>query len=226
MRPLPEVELMLDDRRRTLTAADGSYHFANVPRGRHKIVVVYRSREPFFFTTPADLEVDEDDTVNFGIGFSLSGLMGQVLNDAGQGVGGVTVVIWSRGLKWTASTQADGSFFVPSLVAGEYEVQVDDDSLPAGYSADALAEPQRVTVGASAPGKAIFTRRAFRSISGRVLSYDPKEGRYVLVVGAQVILHVRALATQTDLKVFDCSQHFSDFDESFILLFDSYHIEV
>ena len=77
MPPMKEVEVMLDDRRRTLTGADGSYRFPNVHRGKHKVEAMYTSKEPFFFTTPADLEVDEDATVNFGIGYSLSGLMGQ-----------------------------------------------------------------------------------------------------------------------------------------------------
>jgi hypothetical protein len=199
MRPMPEAEVILDDRRHTLTRADGSYRFPNVPRGKHKIVAMYRSRAPFFFTTASDLEVDEDATVNFGIGYALSGLTGQVLNDAGQGVGGVTVAIRSRGLKWSAVTEADGSFFVSSLVAGDYEVQVDEDSLPVGYSADAIAEPQRVTVGASSPGKAAFMARAYRSISGRVLSYDSKAGRYVPVNRAQVILREPGLTAMTDL---------------------------
>ena len=122
------------------------------PRHTTELQAVYRSRDPFFFTTPSDLEVDEDATVNFGIGYSLSGLTGHVLNDAGQGIGGVTVVIRSRGLKWSAVTDGDGSFFVASLVAGDYDVQVDEDSLPAGYSAEALVGAQRVTVGASSPG--------------------------------------------------------------------------
>jgi hypothetical protein len=199
MRPMPEVEVMLDDRRRTLTHADGSYRFPNVPRGTHRIEAKYHSSDPFFFTTASGLEVDENATVNFGIGYSLSGLMGQVLNDAGGGVAGVTVEIRRRGQKWSTVTEADGSFFVSSLVAGDYEVQADEDSLPAGYSADALAEPQRVTVGVASPGKAAFTARAFRSISGRVLSYDPGAGRYVPVIGTQVILREPGLTTLTDL---------------------------
>lgn len=198
MRPMPEVEVMLDDRRRALTRADGSYRFPNVPRGKHKIAVTYVSRAPFFFTTPSALEVDESATVNFGIGYSLSGLMGQVLNDAGQGVPGVTVAIRSRGLKWSAATEADGRFFVSALAAGEYDVQVDEDSLPAGYSAETLAGPRQVTVGATSPGKAAFTARASRSIAGRVLSYDPKAGQYVPVIGARVILREPGLETVTD----------------------------
>ena len=198
MPPMPEVEVMLDDRRRTLTGADGSYRFPNVHRGKHKIEALYTSKEPFFFTTPSDLEVDEDATVNFGIGYSLSGLTGQVLNDAGQGVAGVSVAIESRGKKWSATTEADGSFFVGSLVAGDYDVQADGDSLPAGYSADGFGDPQRVTVGATSPGKAAFTARAFRSISGRVLSYDTTAGRYVPVVRAQVILREPGSISTTD----------------------------
>jgi hypothetical protein len=188
MPPMPEVEVMLDSRRRTLSRADGSYRFPGVPRGKHKIVVTYHSRDPFFYTTPSDLEVDEDASVNFGIGYTLSGLMGTVFNDAGQGVAGVVIVLRSRGQKWTAATEADGSFFVPALVAGDYDVQADEDSLPPGYSADALAEPQKVTVGATAPGRAAFTARALRSISGRVIRYDTKLGTYVPVVRAQVTL--------------------------------------
>jgi Carboxypeptidase regulatory-like domain len=199
MPPMPEVDVILDNRRHTRTRADGSYRFPNVPRGKHRIVAMYRSREPSFFTTASAPEVDEDATVNFGIGYSLSGLMGQVLNDAGQGVAGITVEIRSRGLKRSVATEADGSFFVSSLVAGDYEVQVDEDSLPAGYSTDGLVEPQQVTVGASSPGKAAFTARAFRSISGRVLSYDSKAGRYVPVSRAQVSLGEPGLTAITDL---------------------------
>jgi hypothetical protein len=200
MQPMPEVEVVLDDRRRTLTHADGSYRFSNVPRGTHRIAAKYRSRELFFFTTASDLEVEEDTTVNFGIGYSLSGLMGQVLNDAGQGVPDVNVVIRGKGLKRSAATEADGSFFVSSLMAGDYDVEVDENSLPVGYSTETLAEHQRVTVGASSPGKTTFTARAFRSISGRVLCYDSTAGRYVPAIRSQVILQEPGLTATTDLR--------------------------
>ena len=198
MPPLPEVEIMLDDRRHTFTKADGTYRLLHVPRGKHKIAAVYRSRDPFFFTTPSDLEVDEDATVNFGIGYSLSGLMGQVVNDAGQGVAGVKVSIRSRGQRWSAATDPNGSFFVSSLVAGDYDVDVDEDSLPAGFSTDPPIQPQRIKVGAMSPGNASFTARAFRAISGRVLGYDTKAGRYVPVSGAQVTLRETGMTTLTD----------------------------
>jgi hypothetical protein len=198
MPPMAEVEIMLDGRRRTLTGTDGSYRLPNVARGKHKIQAIFSSKDPFFFTTPSDLEVDEDATVNFGIGYTLSGLTGQVLNDAGLGVAGVRVAIESRGKKWSATTEGDGAFFVTSLVAGEYVVQADEDSLPAGYSAGALAEPRQVTVGASSPGKADFTVRALRSISGRVVSYDSTAGKYAPVNGADLALKEPGLTTMTD----------------------------
>jgi hypothetical protein len=199
MPPMAEVEILLDDRRRVLTRIDGSYRFTNVPRGKHRIAAQYSSREPFFYTTPSDLEVEENATVDFGIGYSLSGLMGHVLNDAGQGVDGVSVAIRSRGLKRSAVTEADGSFFLSGLVAGDYEVQADEDTLPAGYSGDSLVDPQTVTVGASSPGKAAFTVRAFRSISGRVLGYDTVASQYVPVNNAPVFLKEPGLTVSTDL---------------------------
>jgi hypothetical protein len=170
-----------------------------VHRGKHKLEAIYSSKEPFFFTTPSSLEVDEDATTNFGIGYSLSGLTGKILNDAGQGVAGIAVTIESRGRKWSATTEADGSFFVGSLVAGDYEVRADGDSLPVGYSADGFGDPRKATVGATSPGKADFAARALRSIAGRVVMYDTKQVQYVPVSGAQVMLREPGLAAITDL---------------------------
>jgi hypothetical protein len=65
--PIPEVEITLDDRQRTWTRSDGSYRFSGVPRGTHRITVLYHSPEPFLFTTPSDVEVGENAIVNIGI---------------------------------------------------------------------------------------------------------------------------------------------------------------
>jgi tetratricopeptide (TPR) repeat protein len=53
-------------------------------------------------------------------------------------------------------------------------------------------------VGATSPGRAVFQVRAFRSVSGRVLTYDTTASRYVPVVGAQVHLREPGLTTATD----------------------------
>jgi hypothetical protein len=199
MKPIPGVEVMLDDRERTITSANGSYRFPGVTRGKHRIAVLYRSPDPFFFTTASDLEVDEGATVNFGIGHTLSGLMGRVMNDAGHGLAGITVLIMSRGSKWSKVTDANGSFFASSLIAGDYDVRLDEDSLPVGYSTKALVESQQLTVGAASPGNAAFTVRAFRTISGRVFSYDSTAGRYIPVAHAQVVRRELGLDAVTDV---------------------------
>ena len=199
MPPVAEVEVMLDDHRTVLTRADGSYRFSNVTRGTHRIAAKYHSTKPFFFTTAADTSVAENATVNFGIGYSLSGLTAQVLNDAGQGVPGVTVLIAGKGRKWSAVTEGDGSFFLSALEAGDYGAQVDEDSLPVGYSTKALVDLPSVTVGASSPGRAAFTVRALRSISGRVVRYDTTASTYVPVVDAKVGLREPGLTATTDV---------------------------
>ena len=48
MRPIAQVEVMLDDRRRTLTRPDGSYRFPGVRRGKHRVTADYHSPDPFF----------------------------------------------------------------------------------------------------------------------------------------------------------------------------------
>jgi hypothetical protein len=197
-KPIPDVEVTLDGHRRARSRSDGTYRFTGVPQGKHKVAATYETSGSFYFTTPADAEVDEDATVDFGIGYSLSGLVGQVLNDAGQGIGGVSITIESKGLEWNAKTEADGGFFVSSLAAGDYQVRADVDSLPVGYAGEALNEPKPVTVGATSPGRVLFTARAFRSIAGRVLRYDRKAAEYVPVIGARVILRERLLNVATD----------------------------
>ena len=67
-----KVEVRLEYRRHTVTDANGSYRFPGVPRGARRVAVIYLSKVPFFFTTASDHEVEEDATVNFDIGYSLS----------------------------------------------------------------------------------------------------------------------------------------------------------
>jgi hypothetical protein len=198
MSPLQEVDIVLDERRHTLTRLDGTYAIPNVARGKHRIAVEYRSRTPFFFTTKSEREVDENAVADFGIGYSLSAMVGKVVNDAGQGVPGVAVTIRNGLLRLNATTDAVGGFFVPALVAGEYDVQADEDSLPPGYSTEGFAEPRKVTVGESKPGRVEFTARAIRNIAGRVLIYDAAAGVYRGVAGAEVILGEGGPATVTD----------------------------
>src|SRR5215471_13753637 len=74
MPPMEHALVVLDDNRRLETGADGSFRFTGVRLGRHHLVVSYRSSRPTFFSTQSEVDVAENATVNFGIGFSLSGL--------------------------------------------------------------------------------------------------------------------------------------------------------
>ena len=75
--PMVGAQVTLDDSRRVETGADGSYRFSRVPLGKHKLAVIDKTGKPTFFPTQSEVEVAENATVNFGIGFSLSGLIGR-----------------------------------------------------------------------------------------------------------------------------------------------------
>ncbi|MGJ5815263.1 hypothetical protein [Paludibaculum fermentans] len=199
MQGMADVQLVLDGSRRTRTAADGSFRFLRVPVGRHSVAVSYRADRPTFFSTQSDVEVGEDGTVNFGIGFSLSGLIGRVANDAGEGVTGVSVSVRNQDRRWTATTNGDGGFFVRQLSEGIYEVEIDADSIPAGYLTAQL-EAQRVKVELAEPGRAEFAVRALRSIGGRVFAFDAAAAKVRPVAGKVVTLKEPDKTSTTDVE--------------------------
>ena len=194
---LSGAQVRLDDSRKLETGADGSYNFSRVPLGKHRVVVSYKSDRPIFFSTPSEVEVNEDSTVNFGIGHLLSGIVGRLNNDAEQGVMGVDVTVRNKDKKWTTSTDGDGAFFLRQLTEGEYEVEFDSDSVPPGYLTAEL-ETQHVKVGATSPGTVEVTIRALRSIGGQVLRYESGTGKYAPVAGAKVTLKETGKSSTTD----------------------------
>ncbi|HWG50318.1 MAG TPA: carboxypeptidase-like regulatory domain-containing protein, partial [Candidatus Acidoferrales bacterium] len=114
--------------------------------------------------------------------------------DASAGITGVTVEL--KGEKFTRriETTGSGKFTFPGLPAGTYTVSTLAESFPPGYSLQAL-EPQKVTIDAGKPGKAEFTVKALRSISGRVMVYDKKLLKPVPLAGAKVRLQALSLET-------------------------------
>ena len=196
--PLMEgARVVLDERRRVDTSADGAFRFTGVRPGRHHLAVTYQSARPTFFSTQSEVDVAENATMNFGIGYSLSGLGGRLTNDAGSGIPGVTVNVRNPQQHWSASTDSDGSFFLRQLPEGEYEVAMDEESVPAGYLTAEL-EPQKVKVEASTPGRVEFHMKALRSIAGRVVTFDRATNKVIPVSRMQVRLKETAKISVTD----------------------------
>ena len=191
------AEVVLDGVRRVATGADGSYRFSRVPVGRHRLSVSYRSDKPTFFSTQSEVEISETATVHFGIGFTLSGLVGRIASDAGAGIPGAAVTIRSAGNRWPLTSDGDGGFFLRRLPEGSYEVEIDPDSIPAGYLTSEL-EPTTVAVGATAPGHAVFSVKALRSIGGRVYVLDGSTGRTSPVPNRTVTLKGAGKTATTD----------------------------
>jgi hypothetical protein len=184
---LPGVEVILDDIRRVRTDKRGGYLFAHVSYGSHSVEVVYRSAQPFFFTTASRVQSDVDAQVNFGIGLSFARLSGWVRSDRGIGLPAVELIISQGPKKIRAHTDSEGKFRVEGLSSGEYEVTIDPDSVPPGYSLTLLTG-KRTTVDPSVPAHSEFTLNAIRNVSGLVTRYDPVAQHLVAVPGITVML--------------------------------------
>ena len=188
---LSGVEIALDNVRYARTDSSGRFRFDDVPYGRHRVEARYTSKEATFFTTPSPADVDSGSSVYFGVALSRSSLRGVVLADAGTRLNGVLVRIIGVERETTVRTADDGTFIAEGLPAGEYDVRIEKGSVPAGYAVDALA-PLRVRVEDTAPGRAEFVLRPYRSVTGRARVFDRESGQYVALAGATVeILSLR-----------------------------------
>jgi hypothetical protein len=192
-----DVEVVLDDTRRTRTDHNGYYVFLGVSYGSHFVELAYRSTNLFFFTTASRVQTDGDAEINFGVAPSSARLFGSVRSDAGIGLPGVEIEIFRGPLHFGAQTDAQGKFRVEGLSRGEYELKLDLDSIPPGYSLADL-ETQRVVADASAPTEIAFTLNAIRNIFGRVTVYDRASRQDVPVAGITVLLRELSRTSMTD----------------------------
>jgi hypothetical protein len=227
MRTLAGVELVLDGWRHTETDAKGRYAFTQVPAGDHTIEAKFESALPHWFTTPSVASVAINTSTDFGITFALCELIGYVKNDAGEPIQNVEIDISnaeagsaatsstaetkpgedttaqataqasSNTKKTTAQTDADGRFDVSGLAPGEYQLEIDPNTVPAGYVVEELA-PLRVQLEKGLPRNSEFRVRAIRTFSGIVTSYDPKLGRYAPLAGATVAIPSLSLHVLTN----------------------------
>src|SRR4029077_2132519 len=190
------VEVRLDEDRVTRTDAGGYYSFHHVPFGVHRVEAKLQSDEPFFFTTDSPATVDMNATTDFGINFAKGQIFGFLLNDAGAGIGGITVELKGEKLTRRVQTGGNGKVAFAGLVPGNYSVATLPESYPPGYAFQDLA-PQTVAVESGKPASTQFTVRALRSIAGRVLVYDKTTLQTVPLAGAVVRLKELSLEVTT-----------------------------
>jgi hypothetical protein len=196
---LAGVEIILDQRRRVRTGSDGSYRFGGVPEGKHTIQAVLHTDKPYYFTTAEQFDVDDEAEVYFGLAYSLSSLSGTVISETQHGVAGVVLNVVGEGRRLSFMTDSQGKVLVPRLTGGSYDVAVDAESLPPGYT---LAQPmtEHLTLSAASPAKVELHVRALRSIAGRVLVYDRILGQYVPISGSHVTLQELSKEVMTDAE--------------------------
>jgi hypothetical protein len=194
---LPDVDVVLDDDRQVRTDKDGRYSFSRVPYGLHSVEVIYHSAHPFFFTTASRVQSDINTEVNFGVGLSFARLSGSVRSDAGIGLSGIELSVSKGRQRLRTQTDAEGRFRVEGLSTGEYEIKIDPDSVPAGYSLAEL-DTRRTMVDSSALAQTAFTLRAIRNISGRVTIYDRASQREISVARITVLLRELSRESITD----------------------------
>jgi hypothetical protein len=158
-----QAVLELDGTRSTQPAADGSFRFAGVSGGTHRVVARVADSEDAYFTTPSSVEVEPGQRVGFGVASTPARLFGTVKSDAGVGVGGVRVLLRRGARTLTAETASDGSFRL-AAPAGEWQAELLGDSIPAGY---ALGIPtQMVMLDPARPASVDLQLRAHRTVNG------------------------------------------------------------
>jgi Carboxypeptidase regulatory-like domain len=190
------LEVRLDENRVTRTDSSGYYSFHHVPFGVHRVEARLQSDEPFFYTTDSPATADMNATVDFGVNFAKGQIYGFLLNDAGTGIGGITVELKNEKFARRVTTGGDGKFAFTGLAPGSYSVATIPDSYPPGYSLPDLAA-QNVIVESGKPAAAQFTVRALRSIAGRVLVYDKSSLQTVPLAGVTVRLKELSLEVKT-----------------------------
>ena len=195
-RGVADIEVVLDDNRRTRTGSDGTYRFTGVTEGKHQVQALLPAGMPYNFTTPERIDLSADGEAFFGIAPSLASLGGEVRDDADHGVSGIVVTIYGEHSRMTAISGGDGKFLASRLPDGSYTVSIDADSLPAGYIIEDPAVV-RVAVNSGEVARANLRLRALRNVAGRVVVYDTKLGQYVGVPGVVVTLGELSLRSTT-----------------------------
>jgi len=101
-----------------------------VTEGAHQIQAILHSTKPYYFTTPEQIDINAESEAHFGVAYSQSSLVGEVMNDMNRPVAGIIVNVAGENHRFTATTGADGKLLMPRLPEGSYEASIDGEALP------------------------------------------------------------------------------------------------
>jgi cell division septation protein DedD len=155
----------LDGTKTQRTNPDGTFAFTGVSRGSHRVVARVPDRPEAYFTTPSRVEASSGDRLAFGVAMTPARLLGSIVNDAGDGLPGVRVLL-ARGSQRITATTGSGGELTAVTPPGEWQVSILTDSVPPGYAL-AGTEPRAVMLDRERPASFAVTLRAHRTITGR-----------------------------------------------------------
>lgn len=176
--PQADVDLILTDANgrvvaSTTTGADGSYSFPGI-QGSGGYTVRVSAPEGKIAEGPSTRPVDLSETDAVGVDFVVRDIVpvavsGRVVDESGNGVGGVTVVV--DGTELTAITESDGRYLFDTVPVGDHVVRVIP---PGGFStADdtrSISVPEDSEEPITIPPEEDFVLLANADLSGVVTS--------------------------------------------------------
>ncbi|HEX6098007.1 MAG TPA: SPOR domain-containing protein [Thermoanaerobaculia bacterium] len=158
------AEVELDGLRTQRTRPDGTFTFSGVSRGAHRVAVrVLQSTA--YFTTPSRVEAEPGDRLSFGVAFTPARVLGRVVDDAGDGIAGVRVLLARGSQRIAATSQSNGEIAI-AAAPGEWELSLVPDSVPPGYEA-ARSAARRVMLERAQVLRFEQVLPALRTVSGR-----------------------------------------------------------
>ena len=125
---IPDVTVTLSGvDRTTYTDKEGNYYFGNVPFGTYTVTPMLEGY--MFLPGSGRVSVEGEDARADFIG-SLAGgytVSGRVINFAGDGIGGTTLIMSSRTRQFTAITDAQGQYQFLHVLDGSYGLEPDSN---------------------------------------------------------------------------------------------------
>ncbi len=159
------ADVELDGARIQKTRTDGTFTFAGVARGPHRVVVRVPQRPEAYFTTPSRVEAETGDRVAFGVAFTPARLMARIVDDAGDGIAGVRLLLERGAGRLSATSESDGELAI-AAPPGEWELSLVPDSIPPGYAVTGT-EVRTVMLDRAQALRVEQVLPALRTISGR-----------------------------------------------------------